>query len=429
MKKYIFVLALVCALCIQYASAQSQNNNENASDIQYVYVGKGDANYIDNSYVSGTWWCNTTDSLTLNQYGETNYPGAVRFEYYPYQRRILFIDVYDRLLTWMDVLKISDGLMFTVTKGTQSIVTYSSVPTQLITSITLNKSDLDLKPSTTEQLIATIKPDDATNKTLVWSTSDESVATVIDGNVTAVAMGAAVITCESEDHGVSVATCNVTVPRDYVDLELPSGTLWSPCNLGASKPEENGLYYQWGDSRGHTADEIFPFNKKNYKWYDNTKGLVTKYCTNGAWGIVDNKTVLDPEDDAAAVNWDDDNWHMPTTAQFEELFNEQYSTVEWVTINEVNGCKITSKQNGNSIFLPAAGYRYTPWGITPSSKDIDLVNSYCLYWTNNFEAGSINQNFVSATILRVNLDIDEVNVSLENNDRYCGMSVRPVRAK
>ncbi len=149
----------------------------------------------------------------------------------------------------------------------------------------------------------------------------------------------------------------VPAPADVqaVDLGLPSGIKWASCNVGAEKPEDYGNYYAWG--------EVLP--KEDYSWatykYTNTNGAynkLTKYCNNASYGdngFTDNKTTLDPEDDAAHMNWGD-SWRMPTDAEWDEL--RYKCTWTWTTQNGINGYQITSRTNSNSIFLPAAGYRY-----------------------------------------------------------------------
>ena len=133
-----------------------------------------------------------------------------------------------------------------------------------------------------------------------------------------------------------------------VDLGL--SVKWASCNLGAEKPENFGNYYAWG--------EVAP--KVEYTWstYKYAKdSLPTKYCSDSTYGynsFTDSITTLTLEDDAAHVNWGD-NWRMPTYDEWGELHNE--CTWTWTVQNEVNGYQVTSKKNGNSIFLPAAGYR------------------------------------------------------------------------
>jgi len=158
-----------------------------------------------------------------------------------------------------------------------------------------------------------------------------------------------------------------------VDLGLPSGTKWANMNIGAEKPEESGLYFAWGETAGYGSDtsDGHEFSINNYKWGTSYHSL-QKYCNNSNYGTVDGKTILDAEDDAATVIWGGD-WCMPSAEQIVELCNHNYTTSEWTTVNGVYGRRITSKINGNSIFLPAAGYR----------RDADLYGreSYGNYWS------------------------------------------------
>ena len=144
--------------------------------------------------------------------------------------------------------------------------------------------------------------------------------------------------------------------HEYVDLGLPSGTKWATCNVGANSPEEYGDYFAWGE----TAPKDY-YGWSTYKWCKGSSNTMTKYCANsscGYNGFRDNLTELRPEDDAATANWGSP-WRMPSLDQIKELFNSSYTTTEWTTLNDVYGLKITSKSNGNSIFLPVAGGR---WG-------------------------------------------------------------------
>ena len=140
---------------------------------------------------------------------------------------------------------------------------------------------------------------------------------------------------------------------EYVDLELPSGTLWPIMNVGASKPSDYGLYFQWGDTVGYTADQVgkgdgkkkFASDESDYKFgvYPN----YSKYTTTSA--------TLELEDDAAHVYMGGD-WHIPTPEQIQELINTANTTSTWTTQDGVNGRVFTSKKDGSkSIFIPAAG--------------------------------------------------------------------------
>ena len=160
---------------------------------------------------------------------------------------------------------------------------------------------------------------------------------------------------------------------DYVDLELPSGTLWATMNVGADKPSDAGLYFQWGDTSGYTATQVgtgkgqkkFASDESDYKFgvYPN----YSKYTTKGA--------TLDLEDDAAHVNMGG-SWHMPTPVQLQELIDNTRS--KWTTQNGVNGRLFTSKKDGSkSIFFPAAGGAWD--GSVQDSGDDGFVWSSMLY--------------------------------------------------
>ena len=125
--------------------------------------------------------------------------------------------------------------------------------------------------------------------------------------------------------------------HEYVDLGL--SVKWATCNVGAVSPEDYGDYFAWGETE---PKDFYAWS--TYKWCNGSYDTLTKYCTDSKYGTVDNKTVLDLEDDAAHVNWGGD-WRMPTKAEQDELYNN--CTWEWTTQNGVNGYKVTSKINGN----------------------------------------------------------------------------------
>lgn len=154
--------------------------------------------------------------------------------------------------------------------------------------------------------------------------------------------------------------------HEYVDLDLPSGTLWAKCNVGAETETDYGLYFQWGDTQGYTADQIGtgngqkPFNENDYKFYEAGVGY-TKY------NQTDGKTVLELEDDAARANMGGE-WRMPTFDDFSELINE--TTQETITKDGKSGMLFISKSNSNNtIFIPFGG-----WIINAQIGDI---GAYC----------------------------------------------------
>ena len=316
----------------------------------------------------------------------------------------------------------ADGVLTPVKNGTTTVyckaldgsgvegkctVNVQNVPVK-VSSITLSATSLNLGVGKTSTLTYTLLPADATDKTIKWSTSNSTVATVSQsGVVTALAEGTASIVCWAMDgSGVKAeCVCKVIDMTDCVDLGLPSGTLWATKNVGAKSPEEYGSYFAWGETSTKSS-----YDWSTYKYCKRSRDSLTKYNTSSSSGTVDNKTELDLSDDAAYVNWGSE-WRMPSKGQFAELINSSYTKTEWVTQNNVYGRRITSLKNGNSIFLPAAGYR----------NDSSLFNagSYGLYWSRTL--------YSSYPLNAWYLFFYSGDVSPYSNYRDYGLSVRPVR--
>lgn len=186
--------------------------------------------------------------------------------------------------------------------------------------------------------------------------------------------------------------------HEWVDLGL--SVKWATCNVGASKPEEYGDYFAWGETATKKK-----YDWSHYKW--NSKTGLTKYCYLSSYGTVDKKSTLDNSDDAAIVNWGG-SWRMPRGLEQVELKNR--CTWTWTTMNGVNGYKVVSKINGNYIFLPAAGYRY----------DSTLRDAgYAGYYWEVYLDGSRPSY---ASLYRI--DSDGLDYDREN--RYYGYSIRAV---
>lgn len=191
--------------------------------------------------------------------------------------------------------------------------------------------------------------------------------------------------------------------HDYVDLGLPSRIMWATCNIGATKPYEFGDYFAWG--------EVTPkddYSDKLYKW--GTLYNLTKYCTKGKDGIVDNKAVLESEDDAACFNWGN-GWRMPTISEMTEL----KESCEWEKVENFMGKGVVgmvgrSKYNGNFIFFPFAGDR----------ADIRLLNKDCCgdYYTSQVVSSFPYESY--ALYLRNYVGVEG------GYSRYVGRSVRAV---
>ncbi|MBO4986172.1 MAG: hypothetical protein J6C57_04185 [Paludibacteraceae bacterium] len=189
--------------------------------------------------------------------------------------------------------------------------------------------------------------------------------------------------------------------HEWVDLGL--SVKWATCNVGASSPEDYGDYFAWGETE---PKEVYAWS--NYKYCNGSYDSLTKYNKNSSCGtIVDNKTQLDLTDDAARANWGG-SWRMPTDAELTELRNN--CTWTWTSQNGVNGYKVTSKSNGNSIFLPAAGYR--------GGSSLVYAGSYGSYWSSSLSTDSPNDAW--------NVYFDSGNVGRGSDYRGGGQSVRPV---
>jgi len=200
--------------------------------------------------------------------------------------------------------------------------------------------------------------------------------------------------------------------HEWVDLGLPSGTLWATCNVGATKPEEYGDYFAWGETVGYNGGKT-SFSWSTYKYCSGSSTTIWKYCTSSSYGTVDNKTELEPLDDAATANWGE-AWQMPSIDQFRELINSSYTTTEWTTINGVYGRKITSKSNLKYVFLPAAGYR--------DEASLSSTGSYGGYWSRSLYTSSSRYAYY-LYFSSGNIDTDYY------GSRYFGRSVRPVRVQ
>ena len=192
---------------------------------------------------------------------------------------------------------------------------------------------------------------------------------------------------------------------DYVDLGL--SVKWAPYNVGATSETDYGDYFAWGEVTPKTT-----YSWSNYKWCNGTETTLTKYNTDSSRGTVDNKTVLDLEDDAAYVNMGS-QWRMPTQAEFQELLDN--TTVEWVTnFNDsgINGTKFTNKSDASKyIFLPAAGYFY----LASFNGAGNLGN----FWSSSLYAS--DTHYVWA------LGFSSGNIETGSGDRSLGRPVRGVQ--
>ncbi len=272
-----------------------------------------------------------------------------------------------------------------------------------------------------DEVTLTVTPDgewesvptvDVVNAKLKSSTENNSVYKFVYTGFTgdAVFTVDGVSTAGSNGNGSDGGTTNPTTPdfngHEYVDLGLPSGLLWATCNVGATAPEEYGDYFAWGEVEPKSYYDWS--SEGNYKWgtYDGSDSQnygMTKY------NKTDGKTVLDPEDDAAHVNWGGD-WRMPTLTEMQELLDSDNCTWEWTTQNGVYGRKVTSVSNGNSIFLPAAGFRV--------NSSLSYAGALGYYWSSSLRTSYPSDAYY--------LYFYSGYYDRDDDNRYYGQSVRAV---
>ena len=415
MKKYLFALA---ALSLIFACTPENNNN-----------GGGSQNNPEELTITGDALDVTDCSATLTGYA--NLP----FELGDAEVGIM----YDKVKSFEAAKKVvATGLVgnnkFTVTAtGLEPSTTYYfksyvqngmavkygavksfTTQAQRVTRITLDKTSLSLLIGAEFTLsVTSVQPDNANDKSYTWSSSDSSITSIDNsGKVTAKAKGKAIIKATANDGSGVSASCSVDVCRIDVPQAVDMGTVvsgknikWASFNVGASSPEEYGLYYAWGETEPKEN-----YSWPTYKFSTNSWGPFSKYNTKKSYGTVDNKIVLDPEDDVAHVKLGG-KWRMPTDEEWSELIEK--CTWTWVTNYSGTGISgmLVTAINGNSIFLPAAGRRY----------ETDLYNAGSLgnYWSSSLYSGyPSNARNVYFTSGGVFSDYDD--------SRSLGRPVRPV---
>ncbi len=224
-----------------------------------------------------------------------------------------------------------------------------------------------------------------------------------------VTIGDNVYQWEGKEFGSS-NTSSTLCPDDnhphMIDLGLPSGTKWSCCNVGASKPESFGEYYAWGETQAKDC-----YNAKTYKYYN---------YDNGEW-INIGSNIAGTKYDVATISWGD-QWQMPTVDQFEELQNE--CSGEWTTVNGVYGAKYKGS-NGQTIFIPAANCYVDDMKhvLNPEDNSLAIVG---YYWSStsylDWSAFHYTFRIGPAGLGHINLIRDEKG----SNGRIYGYSIRPI---
>ena len=331
-------------------------------------------------------------------------------------------DATDKSVTWSssnpEVASVDNGTVSGLKPGSVTITATTTdggktaecavTVKQYVTSISIPPT-INLNEGETRQLTATVHPDNAFDKSVSWTSEEESIATVDEnGIVTAVSKGATNVIAKANDGSGTNALCLVVVssacPDGAIDLGLtiPEGynLYWATCNLGATKPEDYGDYYAWGETE----------TKSDYSWstykFGTSPGPFSKYNTDISNGTADNIIALDTEDDAAHVVLGG-NWRMPTDDEWTALRAE--CTWVWTTENGVEGYKVMGT-NGNSIFLPAAGYRF--------NTNLYHLGSKGYYWSSSLNT--------YAPIFAWYVYFDSGNYYNNGSDRCGGFPVRPV---
>ena len=215
------------------------------------------------------------------------------------------------------------------------------------------------------------------------------------------------------------------VEHEYVDLGLPSGTLWATCNIGAESPSEKGLFFAWGDIEGHP--EGYDFSWNNYKFYGgisfnpNSMYKMTKYWFQNADGGGDYNTILDYSDDAAYMIWGH-GWEMPTVLQLEELMRCCY----W---------EFTANYNGTGVSGCIVYKAKSDEDRGKSNINNNLNNTYVLsdkhiffstgaYWSRNLHLGAKPEDYHANPLSVLNNK-----VIVPSAFRCEGLMIRPVRFK
>ena len=333
--------------------------------------------------------------------------------------------------TFTQLTLATDDALF-VEEATVNIATGVITPTETSESLVLDLDNISVAAGSTLYAWLAVAPVNLLDKTLTATlTTADGTNYMTDIAGQTLTTGRAYIlkgTVASEGMGGSGEDIPIDDDDDdplhaYVDLGLPSGLLWATCNVGAENPEDYGDYFAWGETEPYytegnarsMASGIWRSGKSagyywpSYKWCNGLYDTMTKYCTDRDCGTVDNKTILDPEDDAAHVQWGG-NWRMPTYDELNELKTQ--CTWEWTQLNGVNGRKVTGP-NGNSLFLPAAGYRVT--------SSLYQVGSCAVYWSSSL--------YTSRSDVAYYVSFSSSSVVWYEDSRCFGLSVRPVCAE
>ena len=355
-------------------------------------------------------------------------------------------NVLNKTVSWVSsntaIATVNDGVVVGVAPGTAEIIAKSGnasakcVVNVIISakSIQLDKTSLGLYMYGAQTIKAVVLPEDSTTP-VIWESSDESVATVKDGEVTGIHSGNATITATI---GTIKAECVVTVTEfPFADMGL--SVKWGVMNLGASNQNESGDYFAWGEIEPHYSSltpitwrsgYAFGYNWKNYKWANGSQKTLTKYCHttySNYWsgtGTPDGKISLDPEDDVVHVKMGG-RWRMPTFDELAELIDNCTWTTQLSTdASRIIGYQATSKINGQLMYFPCVGF-YTngldQFERMDSSQGFD--DYWVFYWTSDLCPN--NPSLAEGLYL----SSEQLEGGGYDLDRFIGAVIRPVLEK
>lgn len=293
-------------------------------------------------------------------------------------------------------------------------------------SAEMQDSTLSMTIGERRELKVSVFPENASFKFGVWQSGNTKVVTVNeDGVVTAVGKGKTTVTFSDPIDVFYQVSCSIEVfeSHDFVDLGLPSGLKWATCNVGANSSEEYGDYFAWGETE--PKDD---YSYYNYKHGSGEYCIFTKYTIEEEYSCngIDNKYILDPEDDAAYVNWGP-GWRMPTEGDLRELYDK--CGWEVTTKNGICGYRVTGP-NDKTIFLPAAGWKRNEVSLSRVRNDKSPASRRYLKGEENsiydfFYWSSCLRDYYSASSWSYE-DEEGRGVCINDWPRYIGMPVRPV---
>lgn len=274
--------------------------------------------------------------------------------------------------------------------------------TIVISSLSLDKTILSLAVGDTYTFTPVITPANATNQTIIWTTSDASIATVDNGVVTAIAVGTTIITANNGTHNV---TCVLTVSQNGESSILINGVRWATCNVYkpgtfASSPESSGMFYQWNCKVGWPTTGVI--------------GSITATDGSNTWNNSWNGGLIP---DSSSETWASINdpspkgFRIPTYNEIKTLLDTSKVISTRVALKNISGIKFIDKASGNFIFMPLSGCRTNPggnvvdasfmgayWSCTP----IGNYYAYVLYFEPSLlteaSAGRSNAQFIRPVV-------------------------------